>query len=50
MSSKKSNKETYICFHGDLCAIISAESKEKAEKIFKKSLKEHKKNESKVVN
>jgi hypothetical protein len=46
----KKTKETFICFQGDLCAIIPAENKEKAGKIFKRSLKEYKKNhESKVV-
>lgn len=44
----KKIKETYICFYGDLCAIIHAKNKEKASRIFKRSLRE-KKHESKVV-
>jgi DNA-binding FadR family transcriptional regulator len=48
---KNKSKETFICFHGDLCAIIDAKDREKARKIFERSLKEYKKNhESKVVN
>lgn len=45
----KKIKETYICFHGDLCAIIHAKNKEKASRIFKRSLREKKHHESKVV-
>jgi thioester reductase-like protein len=45
----KKAEETFICFHGDLCAIIHAENEEKARKRFQKSLKEYKKNEIKVV-
>jgi hypothetical protein len=45
----KKTKETFICFSGDLCAIISAEDREKARKRFHRSLKEYKKNEAKMV-
>jgi hypothetical protein len=46
----KKSKETFICFYKDLCAVIHAESEEKARKIFNKSLKEYKKqNDSKKV-
>ena len=45
MKKKKNKEEKFICFEGEWCAIIEAKNKEKAERIFKKNLKEHKKNE-----